>query len=445
MQLFEFKKYLKELISLSFPILAGNLGQMLISLGDVYVAGHYNTNVLAAISVASAIFMSFIIAGIGLCSGITPVLSNYRGENKPVKKLFGITVLYSLILAMIFFILLWLTIPSIYKIGLSNEIVEDVVNYIKVSTFSIFGIFLFSALKEFLQAHEIVIFPNVMMVLAVGINLALNFLFVYGNNFIPELGTIGLAVASLIVRLLLGISLFIYCIKLLNNSIYKNTTTYIKDLIKTGSPIAGALFIEFLGFNIIAILVGRFDPIYAACHNIIISITSLSYMIPFSLSNALSVKVGYANGSKNPKEIKRYTLTSLLFIGIYSITMITIYLCFKEQLMSLLSSDVEVIKLGASIMVIVACFTTFDGIQGICMGALKGMKQTIQMMIVMFSSYILISIPVGLILAYKFNLILRGFWLGLAFALFAASIVSASLLLIHYFKFKKSLTEFNNA
>ena len=185
MKLMELKKYLKELIVLSMPILAGNIGQMLISLGDVYVAGHYNTNVLAAISVASAIFMSFIIAGIGLCSGITPVLSNYRGEKKPVKKLFGATVVYSLILALIFFVALWLIIPLIYKIGLSELIIKDVVDYVKISAFSIFGIFLFSALKEFLQAHEIVLLPNVIMVIAVGINLILNFVFVLITFIIP--------------------------------------------------------------------------------------------------------------------------------------------------------------------------------------------------------------------------------------------------------------------
>ena len=92
MKLREYKKYIKDLLVLSFPILAGNLGQMLINVGDVYVAGHYNTNVLAAISVASAIFMTFIIAVVGVCAGMRPVLSNDRGERRPSKKLFGIRV-----------------------------------------------------------------------------------------------------------------------------------------------------------------------------------------------------------------------------------------------------------------------------------------------------------------------------------------------------------------
>lgn len=432
----EFRKYLMELAVLSLPILAGNIGQMLISLGDVYVAGHYNTNVLAAISVASAIFMTFVIAGIGLCAGITPVLSNYRGQKQFTRKYFGTSILYSQVLALIFFVLLWLLIPLVYKLGLSPAIIDDTVEYLKISTFSVFGVFLFTALKEYLQSHEIVIFPNVMMVLAVFINLLLNVVLVYGVWIFPELGIKGLAIASLTVRTFLGISVFIYCMGLLKRSVYKNTFNYTKELIKTGGPIAGAMFVEFLGFNIVAVIVGRFEPVYAACHNIIISITSLSYMIPFSISSALAVKAGYANGSKNIEDIKKYTLAALYFIFIYAAIAAVIYLVFKEDLMKIFSKDLEVIKTGASIMVIVACFTLFDGVQGICTGTLKGLKQTIQVLIVMFLSYVLISIPIGLILAYKFNLILEGFWLGLALGLFFASIVSGGILIRKYFKLK---------
>lgn len=437
MDFLTFKKYLKELLILALPILAGNIGQMLINIGDVYVAGHFNTNTLAAISVASAIFMTFIIPGIGLCAAVTPVLSNYRGERKPVKKLFGVTIVFSQVLAIIFFSLLWLVIPLVYKIGLSNEIIQGTIDYLKISTFSIFGIFLYSALKEFLQSHEIVLFPNVMMGLCVVINLALNFIFTFGYGFIPSMGTIGLAVASLTVRTLLAATVFIYCMGFLKRSRFDNIKRYAKDLIKIGLPIAGAMFIEFLGFNFVAVFVGKFDPIYAACHNIIISITSLSYMIPFSISSALSVKVGYANGSKNIENIKKYTLTSFIFILIYAIITVIFYLVYKEPVMRIFSKDIEVIKTGASIMLIVAGFVTFDGIQAVCVGALRGLKQTVQILIIMFLSYALVSIPMGLVLAYKYNIILEGFWLGLAAGILIAAIISGAILIKQYFYLKK--------
>lgn len=437
MDFIKYKKHLSELLNLSLPILAGNIGQMFIGLGDIYVAGHYHTDTLAAISVATAIFMTFIVAGFGLTSAITPVLSNYRGQKRPVKEFLLGTIFYSQILALIFFILIWLFIPLVYHIGINQEILNDIIIYLKISSFSIFGLFLFASLKEFLQSYEIVSLPNTLMVFAVFINLGLNFLFVYGYGSFKGLGTAGLAIASLIVRFLLAIILFAYCIKFLNKQNHENLSPYIKDLVKTGSPIAGAMFIEFLGFNIVAILVGGFSPFYTACHNIIIGITSLSYMIPFSISCALSVKIGYANGAQNITDIKKYLQAAFSFILFYSLIVITIYLLFKKELLGIFSSDEKIIELGSSIFIMVSCFTLFDAIQSTCIGALKGLKRTLDIMLINSAAYLLISIPLGIILAYHFNMILKGFWIGLSFGIFSASICAIIILVKNYSKLKK--------
>ena len=57
----EYKNYAKQLLELSLPIILGNVGNMLIGVGDVIVAGRHSTTTLAAISIASAIFMTFLI------------------------------------------------------------------------------------------------------------------------------------------------------------------------------------------------------------------------------------------------------------------------------------------------------------------------------------------------------------------------------------------------
>ena len=432
-----FNKYLSEILYLSTPILLGNIGQMLINIGDVFVAGRYSTNTLAAISVASAIFMTFIIGGFGLTSAITPVLANYRGQKKQTKKYFLSTIIYSFLISFILFIFVNLAVPFIYKIGLNPEIIKDTVNYIKISAYSIFGMILFASLKEFLQSYEIVKLPNILLLSSVIFNVGLNFLLVYGFWIIPSFGTTGLAISSLIVRTALAIILFLYCIKINGKTDAKEAALYIKELIKVGFPISCAIFTEFLGFNIIAVLVGRFAPIYAACHNIIITIASAVFMLPFSIASALSVKIGIANGSKNTKDIKNYILSSLIFVIIYSFVISALYLLFKEKIMEIFTSDKEVISLGSSIMLLAACFTVFDSIQTVCCGALRGLKRTFEIMIANFIAYILISIPLGLLFAYKFNLALEGFWLGLTFGLFGFSVFSGSFLIKRYFKLKK--------
>ncbi len=118
----EYKNYARQLIELSIPIILGNVGNMLINVGDVIVAGRHGTVTLAAISVASAIFMTFLIAGVGFMASISPVISNLRGMRIPAKNLFRVTTFYSLLIGLIFFTLIRLILPIIPNIGLAGDL-----------------------------------------------------------------------------------------------------------------------------------------------------------------------------------------------------------------------------------------------------------------------------------------------------------------------------------
>ncbi len=424
-----YKNYSKDIIKLSAPIMAGNLANMLINVGDVIVAGRHSTVTLGAISVASAIFMTFMIAAVGLMASISPIVSNLRGERKTTKTLFSATVKYSLIIGLLFYLLIRLATGHIDKIGLAPDLYPLVVEYLEISSWGMFGGLLFIALKEFLQAYEIVNFPNMVTVAQIFLNLLLNVALVFGLWGFPQLGVKGLAIASLIVRTAGGIALFIYCLPFLKGR-SKRVKSYIKELLKTGWPISFALFFEFLGFNITAILVGKFSSVLAAAHNIIITITSITYMFPMSVSNAIGIKVGFANGEKNILNIKRYSLVGVYLSVIFMALNALLYIFCPEFLLSLFTKDYSVITTALPVMNIVIYYLFFDGIQCACVGSLKGLKDTKPIMATMGIAYLLIGIPTGCILAFKFNIVLLGFWIGLALALFSACMISSTILIL---------------
>ena len=80
--------YIKELLKIAFPIILGNIGFIFIGIGDIIVAGRHSTDTFAAISIAAAIVNCILTIAIGLTSSISPLLSNYRGEGKPIKRYF---------------------------------------------------------------------------------------------------------------------------------------------------------------------------------------------------------------------------------------------------------------------------------------------------------------------------------------------------------------------
>lgn len=176
------------------------------------------------------------------------------------------------------------------------------------------------------------------LVIALILNFVLAYSLVFGLGPIPGLGVIGLALAAFIVRMLMGLILLVYCFDLIH---FKNPfdTNLIKQLLKIGYPIGIAMFLEFLGFNLITILVGREAGILAATHNIGVTITSSAYVIPMSISAAIAIKVGYFNGAKNLTEIKRYSLSGTMMSVIFMAFCSVLLLFYPKPIFEIFTSN----------------------------------------------------------------------------------------------------------
>ena len=411
----QFRYYAKELLNIALPIVMGNLGFILIGAGDVLVAGHHSTDTLAAISIATAITNCIQTFGVGLISCVSPLLSNFRGERKSAKKYFYPTIRFSMLLAFIIMLAVLAFIPVIDYVHFEPKLVPMIKEYMFITAFATFGAYLHSALKEFLQAFEIVFIPNLITAIAVFLNIALCFAMVFGFGPIPSMGVVGLAVASFIIRYFMGFALLIYCFKLMNFKDYKDFGYY-KSLIKIGIPISCAVMVEFIAFNSIAIFMGRVAGVYAAAQNLVCTLTTISFMVPFAVSNAIAVKVGFANGAGNVMDLKKYSFVGIVICVGFMMFSALLFSSFPHFLVGLFTKDANLIKISVPILYILSVFQVFDGLQVSLAGIFKGMKKTGIVLLANFIAYWLISIPVGYTLAFHYQLNLRGFWYGLTSA-----------------------------
>lgn len=434
----QFKYYAKELLNIALPIIMGNLGFILIGAGDVLVAGHHSTDTLAAISIATAITNCIQTFGIGLIASVSPLLSNFRGEKKSAKKYFFPTIRFSMVLGVIVMFAVLASIPLIDYLHFEEKLVPMIKEYMFVTAFATFGGYLHAALKEFLQAFEIVLFPNLVTVFSVFLNIVLNVTLVFGLGPFPSLGVLGLAVASFIVRYFMGFALLIYCFRVMNFNDYKDFEYY-KSLIKIGIPISCAIMVEFIAFNSIAIIMGRVSGVYAAAQNLICTLTTVSFMVPLAISNAIAVKVGFANGSKNINDLKRYSFVGIVMSVGFMMLSALIFSSFPNFLVGLFTQDSNLVKISVPVLYILSVFQIFDGLQIALAGIFKGMKRTGIVLISNFIAYWLLSIPLGYTLAFHFNLNLRGFWYGLA----AAAVLLCVMMVIMLLKSIKKLESIN--
>ena len=161
------------------------------------------------------------------------------------------------------------------------------------------------------------------------------------------------------------------------------------------------------------------------------STISLSFLdinlksIIFVQSNATSVKIGYYNGKKDKENIIKYSKANIFIVLCICVISFLLLGFFSSEIISIFSLDSEVIRISQKILIFAMAFLFFDGIQGACVGILKGLKDTKIIMFTMLGAYLLIAIPLGIYIAYQKGLILEGFWTGLSLALAFAAVVTS--------------------
>lgn len=404
--------YIKELLQIAFPIILGNLGFIMIGVGDVIVAGRHSTDTLAAISLATAIINCITIVGIGILGSISPILSNYRGAGKEPEKYFYPSLKFAAGLSVIISIVIFAFIPFIDKMGFDSHLVPMIKDYFFVTAFSTFAGYLHYMTKEFLQAFEIVLFPNLLTIFCIFLNLGLNLLFVFGFGPIPEMGAIGLAIASLLVRYFMGIVLFFYCFKRVNIKYHKERNYYI-EMLKVGAPSSLAIMIEFVAFNSITVIMGRVSGVWAAAQNIICTITSVAFMVPLAIGNAAGVKVGFSNGAKNYTSLKKYAFTAMGLSTLFMSCSAVIVASVPGLIISWFTKDINLVNISIPIVYTLCFFQVFDGLQATLAGIFRGLKHTEVVMAANFVAFWLIAIPLGCLLALHCKLNLIGFWYAL--------------------------------
>ena len=172
-----------NLLKLTGPIIAGQLGMMLIAAGDVYIATLFSTKAVASIGVANGFINPIFLFGIGLMMGVSPILAKRRGEGKKDEEDLISIILYSLLIGLVLTFITLVSMPLMYHLGIEPELLPSMEAYIEIVAWSLPFAIVFTGVREYLQSYEKVLIPNLISVTAVVFNLIVNLI----KNFFTSL------------------------------------------------------------------------------------------------------------------------------------------------------------------------------------------------------------------------------------------------------------------
>jgi len=426
----------KKIIKLSLPLFIAQFAQTAMGFVDTVMAGGVSATDMAAVAIAASIWLPCILFGVGVLMALIPLTAQAHGANDldNIPKTGQQGLYLSLLLCIPVAIVLFNASSLMVLMEIEDRLAEITTHYLYAMIFAIPAFLIFQALRNYIEGLSLTKPAMVIGFLGLLLNIPLNWMFVYGEWGAPALGGVGCGVATAIVYWFMCAALAAYVYytrKLKNYPLFTKFTKpdykHIYHIAKLGLPVAVALFFEVTIFAAIAILVAPLGANVVASHQIAINFSSMIFMLPMSIANAVSIRVGYNLGKQSNNGAKQASYAGLsIGLGLSVITA-ALSIIFKQQIAELYSNNIEVIELAITLILLSAIYQCVDAIQVVAAGALRGYKEMSAIFIRTFISYWIVGLPLGYILGMTDWLTepmgAIGFWIGITVGLTTAAIL----------------------
>jgi MATE family multidrug resistance protein len=429
------KSYLpfyKRNLKVAVPVMLSQAGQVLVQQVDNMMVGTVGTLELAAAAFANSVFVLGLVFAMGFTFGLTPLVGHAfaKGDQHKAASLLRNSFVLNVVLTIVLVIFLWITSYFFQYMGQPPEVVDLATNYYRILVISLLPFILFFTFKQFAEgladtkiAMLITLFSNV-------VNIAFNYVLIFGKFGIPEMGLDGAGYATFIARATMPILFLWVFIKRKKFNVYwtkvfeiKTEWEKISELLKVGFPIATQIILEVAAFALSGIMMGWIGVIPLAAHNIALGLASVTFMVVTGIGSGTTIRVSHQYSSGDFKSMRKAAWASLhMVVAIMSMTAV-LFAIFRFQLPWLYTTDEEVINVAAQLLIMAAIFQIFDGAQVVLLSILRGLADVQKAMFFAFIAYILINIPISYVLAFTFNLGPIGIWIGFVFGIGSASVM----------------------
>lgn len=427
-----YRYHYKKNLQLALPIVFSNLAHVITALADTLMVGQLGATPLAAVSLGSNAYAVFLVSGIGLSLGITPLVGQAFGKDQyeEIPRLFfNGQLLYLSIITTVALILYFLA-PLLHQMDQPGEVVNLTIPYFRLLLVSMIPLMIYQGSKQLAEGLRL---TKVAMYVSVGANLLnvlLNYLLIFGKWGFPAFGLNGAGWATIIARTIMGIAITIYLFLPQIKKAYQIrfhaldfSIKHLKQLFKLGLPIGLQMLFEVSAFSGATLIVGWISAKALAAHQIALTMATFTYMAANGLAAAATVRVSHHFGNKDFQQIRQSAFSVYHLNGAFMLLCGICFVTFRFGLPSLFIDDPEVMALATQVLIIAALFQLSDGFQVTGLSSLRGLADVKIPTAITILAYWLIGLPIGYLLGIQAHWGLPGVWVGLLIGLSTAAIL----------------------
>jgi MATE family multidrug resistance protein len=426
------RRELRPMLKLAGPVVMAEIGWMSMGIVDTLMVGPLGPAAIGATGMSSSLFFAFAVFGMGVMLGLDALVSQSYGAGRldDCVRWLKHGVVLALVVGPVITALFYVALTGIDALGLNEEIRRLAMPYLLIIPLSGLPLLLYATFRRYLQGIHAVRPIMFALVTANLVNVAGNWMLIYGRLGAPALGVEGAAWATVLARVYMAGFLFV-AIRRVHRARgeahphvpFVLERDRIRRLIALGVPAASQVTLEVGVFAAVSALAGKLDPVSLGAHQIALNIAALAFMVPLGLSSAGAVRVGHAVGAGDARRAMHAGWTAL---GLGAAIMATIgvaFILFPLPLLRPFSDDPRLLGIGARLLAIAAAFQLSDGTQAVATGVLRGIGDTRTPMVMNVIGHWIFGLPVGYALCFSFGWGVAGLWTGLSIGLTFVAVV----------------------
>ncbi len=414
------------MLRLAAPLALAELGWMAMGIVDTVMAGPLGPAAVGAGILGNMVFYPLAMSFTGLLMGMDTLVAQAFGASdvQDCRRTLINGVWIAIALTPLTVGLTMASIPVIRAVGANPKVMAECAPYMENLTWGLLPLFLFSGMRRYLQAVNIVRPVTFALVSANLVNFVGDWALMYGHLGAPAMGLPGSGWSTSLSRVYMAIVMAGAVVweerqsdRALFALSWRPHWERIRKLIALGLPATGQIAFEGAVFGVITVLAAKLDEVSLAAHGIAVQVIATTFMVPLGISSAAAVRVGQAVGRGDERGVAAAGWSALaiaaLFMGAAGIALWTV----PRWIVGRFIQDAAVIAAGVTLLRIAAFFELFDGLQVVATGALRGLGDTRSPMIAHFFGYWVVGMPIVYVLCFPFGWGAAGIWVGLSSAL----------------------------
>ena len=409
------------------------------SVADVAMAGHASAQDLASVSLGVSIWHIVIVTLMGVLIATNTIVAQHVGAGAFER--IGPVVRQALWNAVLLGLLAMLVANGAALVFGQLQIEEAVQRgareFVWVISFALPAFCAYRVLYGYSASLNQTKPLMVIALLALVLNIAVNWLLVFGNLGFPRLGGVGCAWSTLLC-VWFDLVAMVWWIR--RSPAYRQSLPFIgfegprwaeiRAQLRIGLPIGITFFAETSAFSLIALLVAGFGTTQVAAHHIALNFASLVFMVPMSLGVALLTRVGQSLGANEPVVARFRAWVGVGMAFLVALVSALLIALFRTQIASAYTNDTAVALLAAQLLVFAALFQLPDAVQVATSSAIRAYKVTRPPMLIHLTAFWGLCLPLGCVLGLApawlpwrpvEAMAARGFWIALVAGLAVAA------------------------